>query len=509
MDKRFFLALTLSLLVLVSWQALVKKSQQPVTKEVTTIQPIEKASAFPSAPVIPEPEKQADAVTFQYHRDNLEITFVESLAAIKEVKFPAYQDYILSLKYGFFSGDKSLEFKRISSSLPNEIAFEYSDQAKRITKKFIFSNINYEIWLEQKVENKSSANLKINPLLILGTLEFSPKMESRFQDVTFSAKDKVQHLNAQKNFQAQGVKYLGLRDRYFCAIIEPVSEGFVGFVSKVNSAYSEAGLNLPELIIAPGKQIEQKFHIYLGPQELQSINRIEPAWSAVINYGTFDIISQVLLQLLSFFYKLMHNWGWAIILLSLAIYLLLFPLSLKQTHSMKEMQALQPQIEELRQMYKDNAQRLNKEIMELYRKHKVNPFGGCLPLLLQFPIFIALYQALMRTIALRGARFLWIKDLSQPDRLFMLPFNLPVLGNEINILPILMTIGMFIQQKISSPAVGSGSAAEQQKIMLILMPLLFGFIFYHMPAGLVLYWFVNSALTLAYQFRITHAKQKC
>jgi YidC/Oxa1 family membrane protein insertase len=157
---------------------------------------------------------------------------------------------------------------------------------------------------------------------------------------------------------------------------------------------------------------------------------------------------------------------------------------------MKEMQALQPHIEEIRKTYKDNPQKLNKEIMGLYREHKVNPFGGCLPLILQMPIFFALYQALMRSVFLKGASFLWIKDLAEPDRLFMLPVSLPILGNEINILPIIMTIGMFIQQKFSMASAGSGSA-DQQRMMMIVMPLMFGLIFYHMPSGLVLCWFFS------------------
>ena len=201
----------------------------------------------------------------------------------------------------------------------------------------------------------------------------------------------------------------------------------------------------------------------------------------------------------------MHNWGWAIIILSLVVYFLLFPLSLKQMRSMKEMQALQPKIEALRKELKDNPQRLNKEIMELYKEHKVNPLGGCLPLLLQMPIFFALYQALIRSVSLRGAHFLWIKDLSSPDQFFTLKFALPVLGNQINILPILMAIGMFVQQKISTVK-ATGEAAQQQKIMSIIMPVMFGVIFYHMPSGLVLYWFVNSALMLFYQLRMNRQK---
>ena len=172
---------------------------------------------------------------------------------------------------------------------------------------------------------------------------------------------------------------------------------------------------------------------------------------------------------------------------------------------MKDMQVLQPRIEELRKTYKDNPQKLNKEIMELYREHKVNPFGGCLPLVLQMPIFFGLYQGLMRSVALKGANFLWIKDLSEPDRLFVLTNSLPLLGKEINILPIIMAIGMFFQQKLSMVSTG-GSSAEQQKMMMIIFPVMFGVIFYHMPSGLVLYWFINSLLMTAYQFHIRHSK---
>jgi YidC/Oxa1 family membrane protein insertase len=211
------------------------------------------------------------------------------------------------------------------------------------------------------------------------------------------------------------------------------------------------------------------------------------------------------MQLLEFLYKVVHNWGAAIIILSILIYLILFPLSLKQMRSMKQMQALQPHVEELKKNYKDNPQRLNKEIMALYSQHKVNPLSGCLPLVLQMPIFFALYQVLMRSVVLKGAGFLWIKDLSEPDRLFILPVSLPILSNEINILPIVMTIGMFIQQKISTFTASSVSS-EQQKIMLLAMPLMFGLIFYRMPSGLVLYWLINSILMLIYQIRLNQTK---
>jgi YidC/Oxa1 family membrane protein insertase len=339
----------------------------------------------------------------------------------------------------------------------------------------------------------------------LGVLNFVGDPTSvRLQDVTMASKDKITHLNPRKDATLSEVKFLGLRERYFCAIAEPTLDNYSGFIKKINAQESEVGLSMGEIMLGPGQQFEHTFHIYLGPQELRQIAAIKPEWTVVMYYGTFDFIAQLLLQLLDFLYGLVHNWGGVIIILSLVIYLLLYPLTLKQMRSMKKMQALQPRIQELQKACKDNPQKLNKEIMELYREQKVNPFSGCLPLVLQIPIFFALYQVLIRSVALKGAHFLWIKDLSSPDRLFILPVSLPILGNEINILPILMTIGMFVQQKISM-ATTTGSA-EQQKLMLILFPLMFGIIFYRMPSGLVLYWFINSTLMLFYQLRISRQK---
>jgi len=185
----------------------------------------------------------------------------------------------------------------------------------------------------------------------------------------------------------------------------------------------------------------------------------------------------------------------------------MFPLSVKSMLSMKKMQALQPKIEELRAKHKENPQKLNTEIMELYKREKVNPFGGCLPMLLQIPVFFALYQLLMRLISLKGASFLWIKDLSLPDRLYVLSSPIPVIGDELNLLPLLMAAGMFVQQKFTTPSLDkTSSAAEQQKIMGVLMPVIFGVLFYKMPSGLVLYWFVNNLLMLAFQWKISAKK---
>jgi len=507
MEKRLFLAIALALLVLLSWSAFVSKTHYLDNKEVTlkyppptTVKPLRSEL---SQATLEEPPSSS---LFKFSQTKYDIIFIESQAAIKEVIFKPYQNYTFPLKYGFLLEDANLVFhkERITA---DSVDFVYRDKDKQIIKHFIFSKSNYSILLEVEVQSLSSQPLRINLPLIVGVLSSSgDPNQVRFQDVTLVGKEKPMHLNPRKDATLSEVKFLGLRDRYFCVIAEPALDNYTGFIHKINLKESEVGLNPEEFTLNPGQQMQRKFDIYLGPQDLRQINAIKPEWTEVMYYGKFNnFIAHLLLQLLDFLYGLVHNWGVAIVILSLLIYLILYPLTLKQMRSMKQMQALQPRIEELRKIYKDNPQKLNTEIMKLYREYKVNPFSGCLPLLLQMPIFFALYQVLMRSVALKGAKFLWIKDLSEPDKLFSLPFGLPKPYDSFNLLPILMAIGMFIQQKFSMATTSTGSA-EQQKFMMILFPLMFGFIFYGMPSGLVLYWFINSTLMLLYQLRISRQK---
>ncbi|HNW38829.1 MAG TPA: membrane protein insertase YidC [Candidatus Omnitrophota bacterium] len=509
MEKRLVLAIALSLLVLLSWSALAPKPQ-PIDNKVVTdnIQPaaLTQNRASTSAPATIAAIVPADLArqTVKFTQDRREIVFDPAMAAITEVVFKDGLEHRLPLKIGFFSDNKQL-FKQ-QTVTQNSISFIYEDQNERITKKYTIPNNSYTIDLEIITQNLSSFPLVFNPQLVLGRLDLSSKNpQSRYQDIFLGNKEKNMHLSAGKDTNNLDVKFLGLRDQYFCAIVEPADLAASAYTKKISPQESEVGLFMGETKIDPNAQIGHLYHIYLGPQDLNILNSIKPEWSGIIYFGTFDFIAQLLLQLLGFFYNLVHNWGIAIIILSIAVYFLLFPLSIKQMRSMKEMQVLQPKIEALRKELKDNPQRLNKEIMDLYKEHKVNPLGGCLPLLLQMPIFFALYQALIRSVALRGAHFLWIKDLSSPDKAFVFKHSIPLLGNQLNVLPILMAIGMFVQQKISMSK-ATGETAQQQQMMVIIMPIMFGVIFYQMPSGLVLYWFVNSLFMLIYQFRINIQK---
>jgi len=509
MEKRLVLAIALSLLVLLTWSALIPKPQPIDNKGVIAInspaQTVPQGTlSTPQLPMLTQSSNEIVKETVKFTQDSREFIFNPAKAEILEVVFQDKLEHRLSLKHGLLSDDNLL-FKQQNVGR-DWISFIYEDQNKRIIKKFTIPKDSYAIMLDIQVQNLSNLPLLLKQQLVLGRLDLSSKnSQSRYQDILLGGKEKTVHLAAGKDFNSQDVKFIGLRDQYFCAIIEPATIALSAYNKKIIPQESEVGLFGAEITLQPGTQIGHSYRIYVGPQDLKIINSIKPEWTAIIYFGTFDIIAQILLQLLGFFYALVHNWGWAIIMLSLAVYFLLFPLSIKQMRSMKEMQALQPKIETLRKELKDNPQRLNKEIMELYKEHKVNPLGGCLPLLLQMPIFFALYQALIRSTALRGAHFLWIKDLSSPDKLFVLKNSIPLLGNQLNILPILMAVGMFVQQKISMVQ-ATGEAAQQQKMMSIIMPIMFGVIFYQMPSGLVLYWFINSMLMLTYQFRINRQK---
>lgn len=232
------------------------------------------------------------------------------------------------------------------------------------------------------------------------------------------------------------------------------------------------------------------FAVYAGPKEEESLERAGHELSRARDFGYFWFVAIPLLGALRLLHALFGNYGVAIVLLTTAVKIVTIPLTQSTFRNMREMQRIQPQMIKLRERFKDDPAALQKEMMELYKRHRVNPFSGCLPMLLQLPIFVGLYNALSAAIELRHAPFtLWITDLSAPDRLMVpgLPFGIPVLT-------ILMGASMLVQQWIS-PQQGDPT---QQRIMM-LMPVVFTFMFINLPSGLVLYWLVNNVLTIAHQ----------
>jgi YidC/Oxa1 family membrane protein insertase len=507
MQKRLFLALALSFMVLFVWQSFIVKPPArpivPVADQGAAVKPV----AETANPVVtPTPPEAANLATFQSDTPLCQATFVDQKAVIKDVVFKKYKAYSFPLYNGFYV-DNGIVLSRQHAD-NKRVTYVGQDDQKRLTKDFELSDSGYEMKLLITIENLTSQPINVSFPLALGTLNMK-RPGSRgplFQDVAVSLIDKIAYPAIHKDSSFSGINFVSLRDNYFCAIIEPKTKEYAVHLKKSSDSETTVSLQSPQQVILPGQKAVQEFQVYLGPQDLKLINRINPDWQPVVYFGKLDFIAHILLKSLVFLHSVIRSWGVSIILLSLIIYVILFPLTLQQLRSMREMQRIQPKVEELRSKYKDDAMRLQKATMELYREHKINPLGGCLPMLLQIPVFVSFYLVLARAIELKGASFLWIQDLSEPDRLWVFKdLNIPFLGNEVNLLPVLMTVASFFQQRLSSNQM-SGQSAEQQKLMMFLFPLMFLFFFYHMPAGLVLYWFSNTIFTVFQQAALMRNK---
>jgi YidC/Oxa1 family membrane protein insertase len=268
------------------------------------------------------------------------------------------------------------------------------------------------------------------------------------------------------------------------------------------------GMSAPRFVAEPGATASHTFRMYIGPNRMQDLAAAWETLPTVVRFFTptwdiMDRFAKILLAILNWFYGILPNYGIAIILLTILVRLLMFPLTLKGMKGMKRMQLLAPEMEELKKKYAEDQQELNKKMMELYKEKGINPLGGCLPLLLQMPVFIALYRMLWNAYELRGAPFfMWITDLSEPDRLLHLPFmaGVPWVGETfeyLNVLPILMAIVMVVHQKMMPT--GSAMQNDQQKIIMTIMPVFMGFVLYNVAAGLNLYILTSTLLGIVQQ----------
>lgn len=339
-----------------------------------------------------------------------------------------------------------------------------------------------------------------------GVVYLGKKMAKMFQP---AAKNAVlpQEVN---EYRPNPVDWLAVKNKFFVQILTPSSENTPSAYRVLAKRYvvpgedrnprlspRKPGINsvsgsliFSPVSIPPGGVMQHKMSYYAGPKKFSILREIKLKQQEVMEFGMWSPVCKFLLTVLNATYRYIPNYGIAIILLTILIRVLFWPLTHKSTESMRKMQKLQPLMNELRTKYKDNPKKMQAETMELYRKHKVNPMGGCLPMLVQIPVFIALFVVLRSAIELRFAEFLWVKDLSEPERLFTdyLPISL-------NILPLIMAATMFWQQKLM-PASGD---ASQQKMMAIFMPLMMLFMLYNMPSALVLYWTTNQCLMIIQQ----------
>ncbi len=285
------------------------------------------------------------------------------------------------------------------------------------------------------------------------------------------------------------ISWVSVLSNYFAAIVSPEDPN-VSVRAKLQDSVYRVAVYKDGLTVNPGEPTKYTCTYYMGPKE-QSLLSTEPNnMGSVIYYGWFSVIARPLMAMLNFFYSYVGNYGVAIILLTLVIKIVLWPLSYKSYKSMEQMKKLQPMMAKLKEKHGDDKEALNKEMMQLYKTYKVNPAGGCLPILVQIPVFFGLYQGLLNATALRHAAFIphipftdivWLADLSSKDPYF--------------ITPLIMGGTMFLQQ-LMTPAAGDPT---QQKIMLI-MPVVFTFLFLSFPSGLVIYWLANNVISIAQQW---------
>lgn len=367
----------------------------------------------------------------------------------------------------------------------------------RVTKTLTFTRSSYDIGVNYQVENNAETPWRVNQYQQLQRKPVTSDETSRFLytyigGVVSTPEERYTKAKFEKfskeplSVDSQG-GYVAMIQHYFAAAWIPDQQERNNFYTKYvqNTNRYLIGMISGIREVAPGSQATFTTNAYIGPKVQDELAKSAPHLELTVDYGWLHILAQPLFRILKFIHGLIGNWGWSIIILTLMIKAVFYKLSKASYTSMARMKKLQPKLQSLKERYGDDRSKMGQETMALYKKEKVNPLGGCLPMIVQIPVFIALYWMLLESVELRQAPWaLWIKDLSIKDPFF--------------ILPLLMGLTMFIQQKLNPAPVDP----IQAKVFMVL-PVVFTVFFAWFPAGLVLYWVVNNTLSIAQQYYIT------
>jgi YidC/Oxa1 family membrane protein insertase len=545
MDRRGFLAIALCILVLVLYQEWVTRYYGAPPASAPEVKEAEKtaapATSAPTAPTPVAPSKPVEitaaplAKDIKVETDYYTALFTSHGARLKSFKFKHYRSSVDeksppfeivtsapnvplplgvrwqgatplddgSVVYGIQGGDLKL-----SADAKGTLVFEgTAADGTVITKSLVFSGSTYPIQLEISLRAADNAARVPEVLFTDKTDHTVPNPAAPFEGLIALVDNKIKREpppEANKGQEFSGdISWAGFGHTYFLFALLPEN----GAQHKLS--LSHTGASLTASLSAPAGSAPQRYTLFVGPKEISILEAVGRDIDKSIDFGwwLFALIAKPLLYVLHFSHRFTASYGIDIILLTILIKLLTAPLTHKSFVSMKQMQKLQPQMEKLKEKFSNDKEKLNKEIMELYRRNGVNPMGGCLPMLLQFPVFIGLYNALSTPIELRHAPFMWIKDLSRPDW-ESLPFAVPgwwpsFLPAGIPILTLLMGASMFVQQWMT-PSAGD----PNQRKMMLMMPLMFTFMFVTFPAGLTIYWLVNNILSIGQQYWINRSGGK-
>lgn len=371
----------------------------------------------------------------------------------------------------------------------------------KIVRTLTFHSNNYLIGIEYKVENLTDKSVQVSPALSLANEPFGHASEtSKYLFAGSSAYVNGALVETKGKKLSEGpvvlqgkVSWVGFADNYFMTSAVPVTGNVRTVTVQGSEQYVQTVISEGlQTLAAHGSQVFD-YKVYFGPKKLQILQDAGHELAKAVNFGWFDVLAKPMLWLLNFFHQYSGNYGIAIILVTVLIKLVFWPITQKGMKSMKNMQKLQPKVAKLREKYKDDPTTMNQEMMALYKTYKVNPVGGCLPMVIQIPFFFALYQVLLAAIELRHAPFmLWINDLSAPDRLWI-GVDIPYL-HGIPIMTLLMGASMYLQQKMTPT-----TADPTQARIMQFLPVIFTFMFINFASGLVLYWFINNLLSILQQ----------
>ncbi|VAX15522.1 Inner membrane protein translocase and chaperone YidC, long form [hydrothermal vent metagenome] len=362
---------------------------------------------------------------------------------------------VIRKKFTFHYGDYSFDFSALVKSTEKWGAFDYS---------LVWFGLGEE--LDAK---KMAYNSYHGPVMMVNGERLSGAPEDDEPEINYKGV----------------IKWGAVANRYYTAAAIPQNPSGMEVVSRyIDDTHSA----LEWKFKAKLSNEPESFVLFVGPKKHSALENYTNGMYSIIDYGWLDFFAKPLFWVLNFFHGLFGNWGWAIIALTACIKVLFFPLSQKSFKSMKRMQVIQPQMKKLQETYKNDKEQLNREMLKMYREHKVNPLGGCLPMVLQIPVFFALYKVLLESIELKGAGFiLWITDLAVKDPYY--------------VTPVLMGASM-LAQMMMTPSTGD----KAQRYVMLAMPIVFTFMFLSFPAGLVIYWLVNNLLTIGQQWIIYREK---
>ncbi|MFN3966672.1 MAG: membrane protein insertase YidC [Endomicrobiia bacterium] len=497
MEKRVILATILSTLVIILWFYWTAPKKTTSFKEQSILPKNEIQQKTQSQKEEPKGtdytiETKFYKIVFNSVGAKIKNWFVDGDDIILQ---PLDNSYI-SNNFSTYSEENFKLYKKES----NKISFTTIKSDVKITKEYYindddFCSINFSF------ENLSKKDVKFELPIIIGPGIGGTDISERKQEnsitkavlyIKNNKKGKLIKIKPNSEY-SYNFNWVALENRYF--VISILNNGQIDrvFARRVGSEGLNEVILTTTIGLLSGENKSISLNFYIGPKIYDKLVKLGNGLENVVDFGFFSSLSKLAFFSLKFFYKLTKNYGIAIIIITIIVQLLTLPITIKRYKPTKAMKLLQPKIKELQIKYKDDPKRLNAEIMYLYRSQKVNPLGGCLPMLLQLPIFWALFTTFKNTYELKKAPFvLWIKDLSSPDLLFNFA------GFPIRVLPLLMGLSMLVQQKLT----GGSSTDPSQKTLSYLMPAIFTVIFWNFPSGLVLYWFTNSILSLGIQFMI-------